>query len=882
MTVNYTSLLKLAQPVNGSEDGAWGTVVNESLTSPVEIAIAGAATIDVTSGNVTLTNGDGSASNQSRYAILLVTGTPGVTRNVIAPGTSKIYLIKNSSDGSVVIKGASTTGVTIPAGEEVFVFWNGSDYEIASIAGPSVATDNAVARFDGTTGKILQNSAVTIADTTGDITGGKYNGLTISTTTGTLTVANGKTLTASNTITLAGTDGTTMTFPGTSASVARIDAAQTFTGVQTFSSSPIISALTADKLVFTDASKALVSSGSVGTDQGGTGQTTYTAGDMVYYATGTAMTKLGIGTTNYVLTSSGSAPQWSAPASVVIGTATNIQGGAAGSVPYQSGASTTTFLGIGSAAQVLQVNAGGTAPEWVSSTGTGSVVRAESPTLVTPALGTPSAINLANATNLPLGSITGLGTGVATALAINVGSGGAFVPTTGSGASGTWSISVTGSAASATTSTNLAGGAANRIAYQTGSDTTAFIVAPTTSNTFLKWNGTSLGWDTVSGGGGGTTTNPVTFNNTGGGASSGTTFDGSSAVTISYNTIGAPSTTGGGATGNWNINITGSAASATTATSATSATSATTATNIAGGTATQIPYQSGVGATTFVTAPTTSGSFLKWNGTTYVWDVPAGGGDVSGPASSTADGLVAFDGTSGKFIKAAGTVTVAQGGTGLTAFGSALQVLRVNSAATALEYATVVTNPAGSNTEIQFNNSNAFGASANLTWDGSNVQIGAAGSLRFADTDSSNYVAFKSAATVSSNVTWTLPSSDGSNGQALVTNGTGTLSWATPGGSVTISNDTSTSSNVYPAFLAATTGTASTIYTGNANLLYKPSTGELQAQEMVAINSLFVGAATVATSYTIPNNYNAMSPGPTAVGSGVTVTVPSGSTWTIV
>jgi len=651
MTVNYTSLLKLAQPVNGSEDGAWGTVVNESLTSPVEIAIAGAATIDVTSGNVTLTNGDGSASNQSRYAILLVTGTPGVTRNVIAPGTSKIYLIKNSSDGSVVIKGASTTGVTIPAGEEVFVFWNGSDYEIASIAGPSVATDNAVARFDGTTGKILQNSAVTIADTTGDITGGKYNGLTISTTTGTLTVANGKTLTASNTITLAGTDGTTMTFPGTSASVARTDAAQTFTGVQTFSSSPIISALTADKLVFTDSSKALVSSGSVGTDQGGTGQTTYTAGDMVYYATGTAMTKLGIGTTNYVLTSSGSAPQWSAPASVVIGTATNIQGGAAGSVPYQSGVSTTTFLGIGSAAQVLQVNAGGTAPEWVSSTGTGSVVRATSPTLVTPALGTPSTINLTNATNLPLGSITGLGTGVATALAINVGSGGAFVPTTGSGASGTWSISVTGSAASATTSTNLAGGAANRIAYQTGSDTTAFIVAPTTSNTFLKWNGTSLGWDTVSGGGGGTTTNPVTFNNTGGGASSGTTFDGSSAVTISYNTIGAPSTTGGGATGNWNINITGSAASATTATSATSATTATTATNIAGGTASQIPYQSGVGATTFVTAPTTSGSFLKWNGTTYVWDVPAGGGDVVGPASATDNAIARFDGTSGKIIQ---------------------------------------------------------------------------------------------------------------------------------------------------------------------------------------------------------------------------------------
>jgi hypothetical protein len=82
-----------------------------------------------------------------------------------------------------------------------------------------------------------------------------------------------------------------------------------------------------------------------------------------------------------------------------------------------------------------------------------------------------------------------------------------------------------------------------------------------------------------------------------------------------------------------------------------------------------------------------------------------------------------------------------------------------------------------------------FGGSANFTWDGTNAQIGATGALRFADTDSSNYVAFKAAGTVASNVTWTLPSADGTNGQALVTNGTGTLSWATasgsPGGSTT-------------------------------------------------------------------------------------------------
>lgn len=58
------------------------------------------------------------------------------------------------------------------------------------------------------------------------------------------------------------------------------------------------------------------------------------------------------------------------------------------------------------------------------------------------------------------------------------------------------------------------------------------------------------------------------------------------------------------------------------------------------------------------------------------------------------------------------------------------------------------------------------------------VTLNAQADLRFADSDSSNWVAFQSPATVSSNVTWTLPSADGTNGQALSTNGTGTLSWA--------------------------------------------------------------------------------------------------------
>lgn len=98
--------------------------------------------------------------------------------------------------------------------------------------------------------------------------------------------------------------------------------------------------------------------------------------------------------------------------------ATNLAGGAAGSVPYQTGSNATTFLSLGTAGQVLQVNSGATAPEWVASTGTGNVVRATSPSLTTPVLGTPTSGTLTNCTGLPITTgVSGLGANVATFLA---------------------------------------------------------------------------------------------------------------------------------------------------------------------------------------------------------------------------------------------------------------------------------------------------------------------------------------------------------------------------------------------------------------------------------------------------------------------------------
>ena len=107
-----------------------------------------------------------------------------------------------------------------------------------------------------------------------------------------------------------------------------------------------------------------------------------------------------------------------------------------------------------------------------------------------------------------------------------------------------------------------------------------------------------------------------------------------------------------------------------------------------------------------------------------------------------------------------------------------------------------------------------------------------------------------------------------------------TPAWASVGGSA-ISNDTTTATNLYPAFLAATTGTAASIYTSNAKLLYKPSTGELQSSGITALNGLVFNASTLVASTTVATGFNASSVGPFTVPGGMTVTVSSGSRWVV-
>jgi hypothetical protein len=140
---------------------------------------------------------------------------------------------------------------------------------------------------------------------------------------------------------------------------------------------------------------------------------------------------------------------------------------------------------------------------------------------------------------------------------------------------------------------------------------------------------------------------------------------------------------------------------------------------------------------------------------------------------------------------------------------------------------------------------------------------------------STNVTAAGTLATVNSNV--------GSFTAANITvNAKGLITAASNGtAGATISNDTTTASNLYPLFAAVTSGTPTTIYTSDPKYLYKPSTGELQASAVVASNGLVVNSNTVATSYSIPSGSSAMSAGPMSVSGGITVTVPSGSRWVV-
>jgi hypothetical protein len=157
---------------------------------------------------------------------LLLTGSLGLTGSRIIKGWFTDLDVVNT------ITGNATTASTLQTGRSINgVSFNGSS-NITVPAAADTLTNTTLA--SNVTASSLVSFGVSPNINTATATSINKVAITAPTTSATLTIANLKTLTVNNSITLAGTDATVMTFPTTTATIARIDASQTFAGTQTF------------------------------------------------------------------------------------------------------------------------------------------------------------------------------------------------------------------------------------------------------------------------------------------------------------------------------------------------------------------------------------------------------------------------------------------------------------------------------------------------------------------------------------------------------------------------------------------------------------------------------------------------------------------------
>jgi dipeptidyl aminopeptidase/acylaminoacyl peptidase len=118
--------------------------------------------------------------------------------------------------------------------------------------------------------------------------------------------------------------------------------------------------------------------------------------------------------------------------------------------------------------------------------------------------------------------------------------------------------------------------------------------------------------------------------------------------------------------------------------------------------------------------------------------------------------------------------------------------------------------------------------------------------LRFATTNSANFVAFRGPTSAASNITWTLPNADGANTQVLTTDGSGNLSWTNK--AVVIENNTTDSNTNYIFFSPSTSGEANIARISNPGLTFQPSTATLTCTNLSA------GSITETSSITLKEN----------------------------
>ena len=162
MPSTYSPDLRIELIANGEQSGTWGNTTNNNLGTLIEDAIAGAATVSVTTANQALTVLNG-AVDQARNAAIVLTTTTVANFAVYVPPVTKLYVVSNTSAYTATIfcstvagnTTAAGVGVAIPAGKSMILRSTGINIveQMNHVAGNlSVAGDQAVAGAQAITG----------------------------------------------------------------------------------------------------------------------------------------------------------------------------------------------------------------------------------------------------------------------------------------------------------------------------------------------------------------------------------------------------------------------------------------------------------------------------------------------------------------------------------------------------------------------------------------------------------------------------------------------------------------------------------------------------------------------------------------------------------
>ena len=420
------------------------------------------------------------------------------------------------------------------------------------------------------------------------------------------------------------------------------------------------------------------------------------------------------------------------------------------------------------------------------------------------------------------------------------------------------SVSITGGAIDGTT---LGATTASTVRGTTITATTQF----TGAGTGLTGTATSLniGGNAATATTASATTAAVTFNNAGAGGVSGSTFNGATALTVSYNTIGAPSTTGSGASGTWAIGISGNAATVTngvytigsysnptwiTSISGSivsgAVSTATTATNIAGGTAGALAYNTASGTTTFLALGTTN--YVLTAGATspqYVAQSTLSVGSATSATTATnlaggAAGYIPYQSASSttSFLSAGTSGQVlTSGGSGAPTWSAPTAVTTVTDDTTtnatryplfANQTSGTITNEYTSSTKLQFNPSTGIFTATGFSGSGAGLTSIPNSALNNSSiTVGSTAISLGSSATTIAGLTSVTSTTFVG---ALTGNASSatTATTATNATNIAITDNTSTNANYYPVFVANSSGN-NPATTSSTKLKYNPSTGAL-------------------------------------------------------